>query len=261
MVSNSNGHSTAIYVATHNQEPAIKNTELYRPIQVGSKLAVERLNCLHDDEGNNISSKNPNYCELTALYWMWKNDKSSDVVGLCHYRRFLTKNPLSNSERFFLNESDIAKRLRDSAIIVPKKFFWREYSVREAFEAGWGRAKDLEITRGILAERYNEYVDMFDDVLMRDNAFYCNIFIAKKDLADNYCTWLFDVLGHLEKRVDLSGYCVQEQRIFGYISEILLNVWVEYNELAYCEVPLVRTNENVIKRPLKMIKRGKYYRP
>ena len=42
---------------------------------------------LHDDEGENISDKNPMYCELTAQYWAWKN-LDADYYGFCHYRRY-----------------------------------------------------------------------------------------------------------------------------------------------------------------------------
>lgn len=42
-----------------------------------------------DNEGDNISGKNPDYCELTAQYWAWKNI-DCDYYGFFHYRRYLT---------------------------------------------------------------------------------------------------------------------------------------------------------------------------
>ena len=77
-----------IYIAAH------KKTELpqkdgYIPLQVGAALHDD-LGYLKDDVGDNISSKNPNFCELTGLYYIWKNEKA-DIVGLSHYRRFFLK--------------------------------------------------------------------------------------------------------------------------------------------------------------------------
>ena len=77
-----------IYVAAHKP---IECTlpEHCKLIQVNAKANGEWPGCLHDSDGqDNISSKNPNYCELTALYSMWKNSKA-DINGLFHYRRFL----------------------------------------------------------------------------------------------------------------------------------------------------------------------------
>ena len=60
----------------------------YFPIQVGKALSSVDLGITGDDTGDNISGKNPSYCELTGLYWAWKNLKDTDVIGLCHYRRY-----------------------------------------------------------------------------------------------------------------------------------------------------------------------------
>ena len=62
-----------IYIATHKKmkQFSLKN---YSVLQVGAE-GKESFGYLRDDSGDNISHKNPNYCELTGLYWIWKNDK------------------------------------------------------------------------------------------------------------------------------------------------------------------------------------------
>ena len=64
------------------------HNDVYMPLQVGKALSDVDLGVQGDDEGDNISTKNPNYCELTGLYWAWKNLKDADYIGLAHYRRY-----------------------------------------------------------------------------------------------------------------------------------------------------------------------------
>ena len=45
---------------------------MYIPVQVGSALNPP-LPYIGDDTGDNISERNPYFCELTGLYWAWKN--------------------------------------------------------------------------------------------------------------------------------------------------------------------------------------------
>ena len=60
----------------------------FTPIQVGKTNSKFDLGIQGDDTGENISRKNSSYCELTGLYWMWKNLNNAEVVGLSHYRRY-----------------------------------------------------------------------------------------------------------------------------------------------------------------------------
>lgn len=75
---------TEIYIATH-KDYSFQQKKI--PIHVGKDLTDLNLGIIGDNTGDNISSLNPNFCELTALYWMWKNS-SADYLGLIHYRRF-----------------------------------------------------------------------------------------------------------------------------------------------------------------------------
>ena len=75
-----------ILVASH-KKAEMPEDSMYLPVHVGRALYPDReFGYQSDAEGDNISIKNPYYCELTALYWAWKNLKA-DYVGLAHYRR------------------------------------------------------------------------------------------------------------------------------------------------------------------------------
>ena len=60
---------------------------MYLPLHVGKAGKSLELGFQGDDTGDNISEKNPEYCELTGLYWAWKN-LDADYIGLSHYRRY-----------------------------------------------------------------------------------------------------------------------------------------------------------------------------
>ena len=76
-----------IIVCAHKNDFVLSN-DVFRPLQVGKAQSAVNLGFDGDDTGDNISRKNPNYCELTGLYWAWKNLKDYDYVGLAHYRRY-----------------------------------------------------------------------------------------------------------------------------------------------------------------------------
>lgn len=82
---------TRIFVMTHKKIEELSDRtvmpEIYIPMQVG-RAGKEDLGYLGDDSGDNISDKNSSYCELTGMYWLWKN-MDCDIIGICHYRRFL----------------------------------------------------------------------------------------------------------------------------------------------------------------------------
>ena len=77
-----------ILVATHKKY-WMPDDDVYVPLHVGAE-GKESLGYLPDNTGDHISSKNPSYCELTGLYWAWKN-LDCEYIGLCHYRRYFGK--------------------------------------------------------------------------------------------------------------------------------------------------------------------------
>ena len=123
-------------------------------------------------------------------------------------------------------------------------------------------AKDLDVCREVIAEKYPAYLSAFEQVMKRKKAHMFNMMIAKSKIFDEYSAWLFDILFEVEKRVDISGYSPSEARIFGYISELLLDVWIEVNRPKYCELPVAFIEgQNYLVKGANMIQRkltGKY---
>ena len=81
----------------------------------------------------------------------------------------------------------------------------------------------------------------------------CNMFVMKKEVFDNYCKWLFSILFDLENKIDIKNRNEYQKRVFGYIAERLLDVWIAKNKIKYIEVPYVNIEGNgIIKRVFKL---------
>lgn len=235
-----------MYVVTHKEfnPPFVHG---YTPIAVGPLAEDASCPFIKDNAGESISEKNPTYCELTALYWIWKNDKDSDIVGLCHYRRYFTTHYSRFDQKGYLTEKEAETLLADHDLILPAPFWWSTRTVGENYyEGGMGYSGDLKTTRRVLESSFPAYLPAFDKVMNSHHASYCNMFVAPKCRLDEYCQWLFAILNEVEKRVDLTGYSPQEARIFGYLSELLLNVWAEHQKLSIVYLPLVNTDRGII---------------
>lgn len=227
--------SIKILVATHKKY-WMPDDDIYIPIQVGKDINYD-LGYIGDNTGNNISKKNQNYCELTAMFWAWQNLKA-DYIGLVHYRRYFTnhKRIISTKKKKLniLKEHDFEKILNSTDVIVPNK---RRYYI-ETIRSHYNHAhyeKDLNETEKIIKELYPKYEKAFSAVMNRTWAHMFNMFVMKKIYFDKYCAWLFSILFELEKRIDISTYTKNEARVFGFISEMLLDVWLETNNVKYYE--------------------------
>lgn len=230
-----------IIVATHKQYQMPEDS-IYLPIFVGSKGKESILNYQRDDEGENISEKNAYFCELTGLYWAWKN-LDAKYVGLSHYRRHFTccKNiPKEEKDKFkiLLNKNETEELLKDTDILLPKK---RKYYIENLYNhyKHTMHIEPLDETRKIIEQQCPEYLNEFDKLHKRTSAHMFNMFIMKKEYLDKYCEWLFNILFELEKRINPKQYDSFHARYLGRISELLLDVWINTNDLKYKEVKVI----------------------
>ena len=209
---------------------------LYLPVRVGA-AGGESFGFQRDDEGDNISYKNANYCELTGLYWMWKNT-DHDYIGLAHYRRHFTVRRGSNDRRDVLTLEQARGLLSKTDVILPRpRNYWIETNYQQYIHAH--HEIDLEKTREIISERCPEYLEAYDKSMKRRTGHRFNMFIMKREILDQYCTWLFDILFELEKRLDISNYSDNDKRVYGFVSERLLDVWLDTNHIVYKNIPYI----------------------
>lgn len=249
---NSPEYDVKIIVATHKPY-WMPTDELYMPVHVGAE-GKESLGFTPDNTGVNISAKNSNYCELSGLYWAWKNLKC-DYLGLAHYRRHFTVLRGTSDRRDVLNLDQARGLLENVDALLPKKRnYWIETNYGQYVHAH--HKEDLDETRRILEEKYPEYIDAYDKTMKKTTGHRFNMFIMKKELCDRYCAWLFDVLFELEKRLDISEYSKNDQRVFGFVSERLLDVWLEKNGIKYKDIPYIfLEKENWITKGVNFVMR------
>lgn len=226
-----------IAVATHKSY-WIPPDACYLPLHVGKALHPELdLGIATDATGENISAKNASYCELTALYWLWKN-VHADVKGLVHYRRHFTHgHPLLAKRAAVLTESDWQAMFRTTDIVVPT---WREYYIEtnQSHYIHAHYARDLAQLRRTLRTLHPTAVPFFDVQMKRTHAHMFNMMVMREELFDAYCAWLFPVLADVERHTDLTGYDPFQRRVYGFLAELLLDVWLDTNGHAYTECPV-----------------------
>ena len=212
-----------IYIAIHKKAEVL-NREGYIPIQVGAE-GKEDLGFIKDNTGDNISCKNPNYCELTALYWMWKNSKA-DIIGLVHYRRYFSKSMFSKKMDKAISREEILKYLGKYDVILPKPYYTYKKTVKEQYGIDHN-IEDYNKLRNIIEKNTPEYIEAFDKVSNRRYFYNYNMFIMSKPLFDEYAKWIFPILFELEKNVNIENYSKYNKRIYGFLSERMFNVWIE----------------------------------
>lgn len=243
-----------IAVVTH-KEYEMPKEPMYVPVMAGSVLCAEvPYIYTRDDTGDNISDRNGTFSELTALYWLWKHHAEeypeADYLGLCHYRRlFATKD---GRQLRLLNEADAEKLTNAGLVVLPKA---RNYLIETNYShySHAHHAADLDLTREIVAERQRTYLDAYDERMNMKTGHRFNMFIMSSTELDDYCSWLFDILFELERRLDISYYKGRDRRVFGLVSERLLDVWIDMKRLRSCDIDYIfEGNEHLINKATAM---------
>ena len=242
-----------ILIATHKQ-CWIPKDEIYLPVQVGS-YGRQSIGFQRDDQGNNISEKNNLYSELTALYWGWKN-LHCDYIGLVQYRRYFGGST-SFLDHNIMRGQELENILYHSDIVLPNPRNYRIMTIKKHFEQyDFSLPDDIVELENAISAISSDYVDSFHRVMGRKKGHMCNMFIMRKDLCDQFCSWCFSVLDDYENRID-----TRRNRIIGYAGEHLLDIWIEKNRQPYVECPMVLLDKkNDFKKKMDFLSRSMHLR-
>lgn len=239
-----------IFVTTH-KEVDIPEGHILQPVQVGPKNRRFPW-ALQDDAGENIADKNPMYCELTTQYWAWKN-VDAEYYGFCHYRRYFNFSSTDYKENAY---GEIMDDYIDAKAIA--KYGLDDQTMRESIEGydvittrfgdlrtiidGHGTPKvvweaapklideDLHRMYDIVCEMQPEYKQDAITFLNGHQSCFCNMFIMRKTIFQDYCAWLFPLLEEFERRTDMSLYSKEALRTPGHLAERLLNIYLLHHK-------------------------------
>lgn len=228
-----NNRSIQIIVAAHKKY-RMPGDKMYLPLHVGAEGKKDKdgnsldIGYVKDNTGDNISKLNPSFCELTGLYWGWKN-LDANYIGLAHYRRHFSlkkmgKDPFDR----VLTYDELKPYLGKIKVFTLVK---RKYYIETLYShySHTHYSNQLDETRKIMAKKFPEYIDSYDKVIKHTYGYMFNMMIMQKELLNNYCSWLFDILFELSRCFETPELSAFQGRYFGRISEIIFNVWLDYN--------------------------------
>lgn len=265
-----------LMIAFHKKNFNIGSKDFF-PIHVGKKLSNTDLGIAGDNTGDNISDKNKSFCELTALFWAWKNI-NAEYYGLMHYRRYFLK-PRGIFGKFFVDFNFFRKKLKNSSkdksffsysstqifstesnfsnhfnkfkifiknnseefdLFVPEYLYFST-SIKEHYKTHHN-LQDLLQIENIINNKHPEFLESFEKIMSGNKLYAYNMFIAKKYFYIAYMNWLFDILFEFEDLINIEEYDEYQSRVFGFLSERLFNVFLDYymnrNYLKIKELPV-----------------------
>lgn len=204
----------SVYDRELSKNPVIDDHEI--PIQVGAALTDKHIFSVLDSTGNdNISGKNRQYCELTGIYWAWKNDES-DLIGFCHYRR-----------KFLLTDEQIQAVIEDDIDVVVTYPILNFDSVRSQYGKDHV-IEDWDIFMSVIEKMAPAYIDAARQVQNGIYYYAYNMFIMKRNLFDDYCSFIFPILKECERRIGQKDD-IYQNRYIGFLAERLLSVYLTKN--------------------------------
>lgn len=234
-----------IFVVAHKPFD-IPKVGVLEPIHVGRSNYVRRkmddgkcdlssedpmAGMIGDDTGENISSKNSQYCEMTAHYWIWKNLKDAEYVGVCHYRRFFDVD---------ITEENVPEVMDDADVMMVEPS-WHIESVYAYFAKFMG-AENMTILWRVMKKLCPEYAETLETVCDGVKFYPFNMLICKKHLFDEYCEWMFSILEECERYVKLSPY-TNGRRALAYMAELLTGVYFIHRKLRIKTVPYIKVED------------------
>lgn len=249
-----------IYAVYHKPffKPAV---DFVVPIHAGKVLSTITLPFAGDDTGENISALNPNFCELTVLYWIWKNVPfdPADIWGLCHYRRYfvIPKKRLFKKKKSTVQKEPTAASLNeavnDKLLLYMKKeletadaIVQYPWTVRNktgeivTIETNYREehiAAHWEILKEVIVKLYPAYASSLETFCKNTSMSFLNMMVARASVWQEYLSWMFSILFEVKKLITVPSDAYQS-RVFGFLSERLMSLYLAHNKVRVAYMPV-----------------------
>lgn len=249
-----------LFVSYHKPATLVKD-EVFTPIHTGRKEFDEDYktgkiseydynwmmkNTLGDDSGENISELGKKLCEFTTMYWVWKNYEkigNPEYVGFVHYRRFFLFDDIKsfpvNDNKCVVKFEKIDKEFYKAMNYTPTKLkdLLKKYDFACINSQDFGitnyehfkkyhNMEELEYCLEIIKTEYKEIYPYALEYLNSRDAYYCNMFIMKKNIFFDYCNFLFNICFKFLKHTDYTYYSQVDARTF--VLERMTGIYLYY---------------------------------
>lgn len=221
-----------IFAACHTP-PCRMPVDYLVPLQVGAAIRPQFLE-LTDSSGDNISARNMSFCELTGLYWIWKNSRAR-YLGLCHYRRY-----------FDISPDEALQILKRGFVIIPPRItlsdsIQNQYLNNHESDPWWQMIE-------LLKARYPVYYQTSRSVFHQNKLHPFNMFIGTREFLNEYCQWLFEILFRVEKAIQSDQYSEYQARYPGFLAERLFALFIHQKRDLFFEVSVIEPASSLKER-------------
>ncbi|OEW33829.1 hypothetical protein AJ878_00050, partial [Campylobacter jejuni] len=288
-----------ILVGYHKPAVLLKD-DILTPIHLGRVLATQASkdgemskedfewmceNMIGDDTGDNISHLNRYFCELTGIYWAWKNyDKlgNPDYIGFMHYRRHFIFDEnielptiqglenyfyyFDNINQAYLNIINILniENIKAFDMFIPEPYHLtknklKTITIENDFSCYCENVDILYYLENLLQCNldFQEYKEISE--LFYTNTFYyfCNMFVMKKEIFFEYCEFLFKLIFLLFKTFKdrfTESKDPTQVRTLSFIAEHITTFFIlkQYKDMKNIKQLKIGFIENTINQKLKL---------
>ncbi len=236
---------TTVFVMTHKAFD-IPGEKGYHALQVGAAMNGNLgIQYFGDNSGDNISDLNWLFGELTGFYWIWRNYAGRENIGINHYRRFFR-----GESGGLMTEAEYDKILSEYDVITTNAVEG-DLSHYEAYKEAHN-IHDMDAVGNAINKLYPEMYPAFKEVMDLKSGYFGNLCAMNRDLFDAYCEFIFTVFTEASADIDVSTYDAYHARVYGFLSEPLLQVFIKHHGLKVYENPVMFTAEKTETTELKL---------